>query len=47
MLDRAKVALVPGDAFAAPGYVRMSFALGDDDLGEGCRRIAELLTEAG
>jgi hypothetical protein len=25
----------------------MSFALGDDDLGEGCRRIADLLAEAG
>jgi aspartate/methionine/tyrosine aminotransferase len=46
LLDQAKVALVPGEAFAAPGYARMSFALGDDDLGEGCRRIAELLAEA-
>jgi aspartate aminotransferase len=40
------VAVVPGEAFDAPGYARMSFALGDDDLGEGCRRNAELLTEA-
>ncbi|HLM28880.1 MAG TPA: pyridoxal phosphate-dependent aminotransferase [Acidimicrobiales bacterium] len=47
LLDHAKVALVPGDAFAAPGYVRMSFALGDDDLGEGCRRIADMLAAAG
>jgi aspartate aminotransferase len=46
LLDEAKVALVPGEAFAAPGYARMSFALGDDDLGEGCRRIADLLSEA-
>jgi aspartate/methionine/tyrosine aminotransferase len=46
LLDQAKVALVPGEAFAAPGYARMSFALGDDDLAEGCRRIAELLAEA-
>ncbi len=46
LLERAKVALVPGEAFDAPGYARMSFALGDDDLGEGCRRIAELLSEA-
>ncbi len=46
LLDQAKVAVVPGEAFAAPGYARMSFALGDDDLGEGCRRIAELLSEA-
>ena len=46
LLDEAKVALVPGEAFDAPGYARMSFALGDDDLGEGCRRIADLLSEA-
>ena len=46
LLDEAKVALVPGEAFDAPGYARMSFALGDDDLGEGCQRIADLLAEA-
>ncbi len=43
LLDVAKVAIVPGEAFGAPGYARLSFALGDDDLGEGVRRIAELL----
>jgi aspartate aminotransferase len=46
LLEQAKVAVVPGEAFDAPGYARMSFALGDDDLGEGCRRIADLLAEA-
>jgi aspartate aminotransferase len=46
LLDEAKVAVVPGEAFGAPGYARLSFALGDDDLGEGCRRIADLLAEA-
>ncbi len=46
LLDEAKVAIVPGEAFAAPGYARLSYALGDDDLGEGCRRIADLLAEA-
>jgi aspartate/methionine/tyrosine aminotransferase len=46
LLDEAKVALVPGEAFDAPGYARMSFALGDDDLGEGCQRIGDLLAEA-
>jgi aspartate aminotransferase len=44
LLDVAKVAVVPGEAFGAPGYARLSFALGDDDLGEGVRRIAELLS---
>ncbi len=43
LLEQAKVAVVPGEAFGAPGYARLSFALGDDDLGEGVRRIAELL----
>jgi aspartate/methionine/tyrosine aminotransferase len=44
LLDVAKVAVVPGEAFGAPGYARLSFALGDDDLGEGVRRIADLLS---
>lgn len=43
ILDQAKVALVPGEAFGAPGYARLSFALADDDLVEGIERIAELL----
>jgi aspartate/methionine/tyrosine aminotransferase len=45
LLDEAKVAIVPGEAFGAPGYARLSFALGDDDLGEGVRRIADFLTK--
>jgi aspartate/methionine/tyrosine aminotransferase len=45
ILEEAKVAIVPGEAFAAPGYARLSFALGDDDLGEGIGRIADLLAE--
>jgi len=43
ILEEAKVAIVPGEAFAAPGYARLSFALGDDDIGEGIQRIADLL----
>jgi aspartate aminotransferase len=43
ILDEAKVAVVPGEAFGTPGYFRFSFALGDDDLGTGIGRIAELL----
>jgi aspartate aminotransferase len=45
VLDQAKVAMVPGEAFGTPGYVRLSFALGDDDLGEGVRRVADLLSQ--
>jgi aspartate/methionine/tyrosine aminotransferase len=43
ILDEAKVAIVPGEAFGAPGYARLSFALGDDDLVEGLTRMDELL----
>ena len=41
LLDEVKVAIVPGEAFGTPGYARISFALGDDDLGEGLNRIAD------
>ncbi|MGI9118981.1 MAG: pyridoxal phosphate-dependent aminotransferase, partial [Acidimicrobiales bacterium] len=43
ILEEAKVALVPGEAFGTPGYARLSFALGDDDLEEGMVRLAKLL----
>jgi aspartate aminotransferase len=46
LLDVAKVAIVPGEAFGTPGYVRMSYALGDDDLVEGVTRLHQLLAEA-
>jgi aspartate/methionine/tyrosine aminotransferase len=44
VLEQAKVAIVPGEAFGTPGYARLSFALGDDDLGTGIERISELLS---
>jgi aspartate/methionine/tyrosine aminotransferase len=43
ILEEAKVAVVPGEAFGTPGYARLSFALGDDDQAEGIGRIAKLL----
>ena len=43
ILDEAKVAIVPGEAFGTPGYARLSFALGDDDLAEGLTRVVALL----
>ncbi|HEY5664207.1 MAG TPA: pyridoxal phosphate-dependent aminotransferase [Ilumatobacter sp.] len=43
VLLHAKVAFVPGEAFGAPGYARFSFAMGDADMEEGIRRIAELV----
>jgi len=44
ILDQVKVAIVPGEGFGAPGYARLSYALGDDNLEEGVRRIADLLS---
>jgi aspartate/methionine/tyrosine aminotransferase len=46
ILDEAEVALVPGEAFGTPGYFRLSYALGDEDLAEGVSRVAKLLSEA-
>ncbi|MBT3245563.1 MAG: pyridoxal phosphate-dependent aminotransferase [Actinobacteria bacterium] len=43
ILDEAKVAIVPGEAFGTPGYARLSFALGDADLEEGLTRVVDLL----
>jgi aspartate aminotransferase len=43
VLEEAKVAFVPGEAFGAPGYARFSYALADDALEEGIRRIAKLV----
>ena len=42
ILDRAEVAIVPGEAFGSPGYLRLSYALGDDDLAEGIGRLQKL-----
>lgn len=43
LLERAKVALVPGEAFGAPGSARISYALSDEDLEEGLTRIRSAL----
>jgi len=45
ILDEVEVAVVPGEAFGTPGYLRLSYALGDADLIEGATRIANLLSE--
>jgi aspartate/methionine/tyrosine aminotransferase len=44
VLDAAKVAIVPGEAFGAPGYARLSYALADGALAEGVQRLATLLS---
>jgi aspartate aminotransferase len=42
ILERAEVAAVPGEAFGPSGYLRFSYALGDDDLAEGVARLQRL-----
>jgi aspartate aminotransferase len=44
LLDEAEVAVVPGEAFGTPGYLRLSYALSDADLAEGVGRMAKLLS---
>jgi aspartate aminotransferase len=44
ILDKAEVAVVPGEAFGSPGYLRLSYALGDDDLVEGITRLQKLFS---
>ena len=46
ILDEVEVAVVPGEAFGTPGYLRLSYALGDDDLVEGVTRLQQVLGEA-
>jgi aspartate aminotransferase len=42
ILDQVEVAIVPGEAFGSPGYLRLSYALGDDDIVEGITRLQKL-----
>ena len=42
ILDAAEVAVVPGEAFGPSGYLRFSYALGDDELLEGIQRLQKL-----
>ena len=45
-IDEAKVAVVPGEAFGAQGYLRLSYALGDDAIVEGVTRLGKLFATA-
>jgi aspartate aminotransferase len=44
ILEQAEVALVPGEAFGPSGYLRMSYALSDDQLLEGIHRMQKLFS---
>ena len=45
LLETIQIAVVPGEAFGAAGYFRLSYALGDDDLAEGLSRLASLVAQ--
>ncbi len=47
ILDQAKVAVVPGEAFGTPGFFRLSYALSDADIEEGIKRVTKLVEQAG
>lgn len=46
ILEEAEVAVVPGEAFGPSGFLRLSYALGDDDLAEGVSRLQKFLSQA-
>jgi aspartate/methionine/tyrosine aminotransferase len=46
ILEEAEVAVVPGEAFGPSGYLRLSYAMSDDDIAEGVSRLQKLLGEA-
>jgi aspartate aminotransferase len=46
LLDKARVALVPGDAFGAPGYLRLSYATSIERIDEGLRRLEHFFSRA-
>jgi aspartate aminotransferase len=44
ILEKCEVAAVPGEAFGPSGYLRFSYALGDDDLAEGIARLQKFFS---
>ncbi len=46
ILDQARVAIVPGEAFGTPGYARFTYAMGEDDISKGIGRIADLVANS-
>jgi aspartate/methionine/tyrosine aminotransferase len=43
LLDRAGVAVVPGEAFGGPGHIRISFGTGETELRTAFQKIKEVL----
>jgi len=45
-LEKFHVALIPGEAFGAPGFLRLSYATSLDRIEEGLRRLTKFFTRA-
>ena len=45
LLEELNIAFVPGEAFGTPGFIRCSYALGDDELQEGLSRLYDALSK--
>src|SRR5262249_45695705 len=45
LLDEARVAVTPGEAFDAPGFIRISYATSTENLREGSRRLVEFVAK--
>ncbi len=45
LLEKYHVAMVPGEAFGVPGFLRLSYATSNDELKEGLRRLAQALQD--
>lgn len=45
ILNEAKVVTVPGDGFGAPGHIRFSYPLGEDEIEEGIHRVKKVLED--
>lgn len=46
LLEKAHVAVVPGEAFGAPGFLRLSYATSIERIEEGLRRLERFFTRA-
>lgn len=46
LLDKARVALVAGEGFGAPGYLRLSYATSIERIDEGLRRMERFFSRA-
>ena len=47
LLEQEKVAVVPGDSFGAPSYIRLSYALSLEDIKKGLDRIENFIKKLG